>query len=316
LRREAAFPNGGIVSSVRTGSKNPSPNRKKNSQYNKSSAARRARSARSGRGFWIIAALVVVIGGAGVVAAMSHSGKTATTSEGPAPAALVKQVQNVPAATSSQVGRGTASSAPTKINATALTENGKPEVFYLGAEYCPYCATQRWPMVIALSRFGTFTGLRQTHSSSTDVFPNTQTFSFHGSTYSSPYVSFSAVETQSNKQQGDGYAPLDTPTAAQQHIFDTYDRPPYVSSESSGGIPFIDFGGKYILDGVTYDPGVLQGKSATEIASALSDPSSKISRGAVGSANVLTATICKLTDNKPANVCQAPEIQQIVATMK
>ena len=36
-----------------------------------------------------------------------------------------------------------------------------PEVLYLGAEYCPYCAAQRWTTIIALSRFGTWSGLGQ-----------------------------------------------------------------------------------------------------------------------------------------------------------
>ena len=33
---------------------------------------------------------------------------------------------------------------------------------------------------------------------------------------------------------------------------------------------------------------------------------SDISKGAIGTANVMTATICETTDNKPANVCNNP----------
>jgi hypothetical protein len=88
-----------------------------------------------------------------------------------------------------------------------LTANGKPLVVYVGAEYCPYCAAERWAAVIALSRFGTFSGLGQTHSSSTDVYPNTATLSFHGASYTSQYLQFQGVETQSNQPQGTGYAP-------------------------------------------------------------------------------------------------------------
>ena len=36
----------------------------------------------------------------------------------------------------------------------------------MGAEYCPYCAAQRWAMIVALSRFGTFSGLTTVHSAS------------------------------------------------------------------------------------------------------------------------------------------------------
>jgi hypothetical protein len=164
-------------------------------------------------------------------------------------------------------------------------------------------------MVIALSRFGTFMRLKTTHSSSTDVFPNTATFSFHNATYRSNYVSFTGVEMETNQQQGDGYKPLDKLTSAQAQIFATYDAPPYTTQ--AGGIPFVDFGGKLLVNGVSYDPKVLSGKTATDIADALSDPTSAVSKGAIGVANLFTAAICSLTHNQPASVCNAPLIAQI-----
>ena len=60
----------------------------------------------------------------------------------------------------------------------------------MGAEYCPYCAAERWALVMALSKFGTFTDLQGTTSSATDTNPSTPTFSFYGSTYTSKYLSF------------------------------------------------------------------------------------------------------------------------------
>ena len=51
---------------------------------------------------------------------------------------------------------------PASIDAPALTADGKPEVLYVGAEYCPFCAAERWPVVVALSRFGTWSGLSAT----------------------------------------------------------------------------------------------------------------------------------------------------------
>ena len=45
---------------------------------------------------------------------------------------------------------------PKKVKVeTALTEAGLPEMLYMGAEYCPFCAAERWAMVMALSKFGT-----------------------------------------------------------------------------------------------------------------------------------------------------------------
>src|SRR4029079_19324163 len=85
--------------------------------------------------------------------------------------------------------------APAPITAPALTSGGKPKVLYVGAEYCPFCAAQRWPVVVALSRFGTWSGLRQTTSASGDVYPDPSTLSFHRAAYASDYLSFTGVET-------------------------------------------------------------------------------------------------------------------------
>jgi hypothetical protein len=262
---------------------------------------------------WLIAGAVVVVIGLALVATLASKPK-ATKKDQPVTRALLANVTSVSASVFENVGSGTAIAAPKRITAPALTQNGKPEILYVGAEYCPYCATERWPMVIALSRFGTFTGLKTTHSSATDVFPNTSTFSFHGATYRSQWIAFSGVELETNQRQGDGYAPLDTLTAAQEQTFGTYDAPPYESS--SGGIPFIDFGGKFLVSGVSYDPGVLSGKTAAQIAAALADPTTAISKGAIGTANNLTAAICSLTGNQPAAVCGTPTITRIESKLR
>jgi hypothetical protein len=119
---------------------------------------------------------------------------------------------------------------------------------------------------------------------------------------------------QTNQRQGDSYAPLDKLTAEQEQIFATYDAPPFTTS--TRGIPFIDFGGKYVVSGVTYDPSVLSGKSADDIAGALADPTTPISQGAVGVANTFTAAICSLTGGQPASVCNTPVIREIATALK
>ncbi len=56
-----------------------------------------------------------------------------------------------------------------------MTLNGKsPAMLYYGAEYCPYCAAERWAMTAALARFGTWSNLQITASSHTDVDAKTQ----------------------------------------------------------------------------------------------------------------------------------------------
>ncbi len=73
-------------------------------------------------------------------------------------------------------------------------------------------------------------------------------------------------------------------------------------------IPFVDFGNKYVINGASYDAALLHGKTWQQVASALRDPASPIGKGALGTANYLTAAICKLTGGKPASVCTSPSI--------
>jgi len=191
-----------------------------------------------------------------------------------------------------------------------LGPRGKPEFFYMGAEYCPFCAAERWSVVVALSRFGTFSKLNQTTSSATDVYPNTPTFTFYQSTYTSQYIDFVAVEETTNQPDGSGgYTTLQTPTAEQQNLISKYDGPPYLSS--AGSIPFIDIGNQYVMQGANYSPDVLSGHSWQDIAHDLSNSDSPVTKGIVGSANYLTAAICLATNQQPASVCKAGPVPQI-----
>ena len=255
-----------------------------------------------------VAAVVLVVAVLIVVKLTSHPAATsstaATTSAQPASSTVASAVTGIPAAVLDKVAAGQVNTPPTTTTGkTVLTDGGKPLVVYLGAEYCPYCAAERWAMVAALSRFGTFTNLGQTHSSSTDVFPDTATLSFHGASYTSQYLAFQGVEMQSNQPQGNGYAPLDTPTAAQQQLLKIFDAPPYVSADAAGSIPFIDFANQAAVSGASYSPQLLAGKSADQVAAALSDPANPIAQAVDGTANAFTTLLCQLTNGQPGAVC-------------
>ncbi len=265
---------------------------------------------------WVVAVAVVVVAAIVIVKLANNGSSNQTASSSLASPALMAKITSLEPSLFESVGQGTASKLPQTLPAgtPALTSNGLPEIVFVGAEYCPYCATERWPMVIALSRFGTFSNLGLTTSSATDVYPSTATFAFHGSTYTSKYLVFTPIEETTNQPDGaGGYVKLDTPTAAQQALIDTYDAPPYVPASSKGSIPFIYFGGQFLITGSTYDPSVLQGKTQDEIASELSNPSSDISKGAVGAANSITAAICTMTNNQPSNVCDTAMIKALQA---
>ena len=227
---------------------------------------------------------------------------------GSALTAVVNKVTSVPASTLDAVGSGSGvTGKPTTISGTTLMENGKPEMYYMGAEYCPYCAAERWAMIVALSRFGTFTGLSTVHSAvangagTAEPDPNTPTWTFVHSTYSSPYLAFTPDEIQTNipDPSTGTYTTLQAPTAAQQALVNKYDG-------SGGAIPFIDFGNHYMISGVSYNPGILAGLSWSTIATDLSNPNSAVAKAVDGTANYITAAICKgLTNNQPASACTA-----------
>ena len=150
-------------------------------------------------------------------------------------------------------------------------------------------------MAVALSRFGTFGPLKGIHSSSTDVYPNTATLTFYKQDYSSPYLTFTPVENE-NVTHG----PLQPTTKTQQLLWQKYD-----TTQGAVGYPFIYFGGKVIMTGPLYNPGVLKGLSWSQIAGQLSNPSRTVAHSVNGAANYLTASICKITKNAPAAVCNS-----------
>ena len=197
----------------------------------------------------IVAAFIVIKLSQGSPSSSSANGRTLL------PASVSSQVTGVPAATLNKVGAGAVPAftqgrqAFTAGTGAPLTSGGKPQMLYIGAEFCPYCAATRWSMAIALSRFGTLTPLHGIHSSATDADPNTATLTFYKQRYSSPYLTFTPVENQTVSKQ-----PLQPVTKEQQSVWAKYD-----TIQGSQGYPFLYFGGRVIITGPLYNPGVLKG---------------------------------------------------------
>jgi thiol-disulfide isomerase/thioredoxin len=239
---------------------------------------------------------------------------------GPAPAgarislpAVARDVTSIPAGTLDQAGPGSLPKSPLiRAGGPALASGGQPEVLYIGAEYCPFCAAERWALVVALSRFGSFSGLRFIHSSAAEQPPvdSLPTMTFYQSRYVSKYLTFSPVETQTAS-----HAALEALSAQQQQIFSKYDAPPYVAASAQQTIPFTDFGNRFLTNGASYDASLLHGKTWQQVAAALRDPASPIGQGALGTANYLTAAICRLTADKPASVCASQAISSLAGRL-
>jgi hypothetical protein len=261
----------------------------------------------------ILAVIAVVVG---IIVGYDLRSPSTTASSGGVrgtvlPVSTSAKISGVPAATLNQIGAGSvpsyqnhsySGSPVVKISDKALTSGGKPEMLYIGAEYCPYCAAMRWSMAVALSRFGTFTTpLRGIHSSPSDVDPSTPTLTFYQAGYQSQYLTFTPVENEDGSQKQ-----LQAVTSAQQALWTKYD-----STAQGVGYPFIDFGNKAIIKAPLYDPAILKGLTWAQVAAAMQSPSSNVARAIDGTANYMTAAICTMTGNAPASVCTSSSIASL-----
>jgi hypothetical protein len=122
-------------------------------------------------------------------------------------------------------------------------------------------------------------------------------------------VDFVPREISGNTVDSSGnYVSLDHLTSDQQQILN--------QNDSAGSIPFIDVGNSYKLIGSSYQYTTLEDSTGNplswqDIASSLGNPTSPIAQQILGTANYLTAAICRVDDQAPASVCQVAAIQQI-----
>ncbi len=293
------------------------------------SAARKPSAKASGRPAglftWVAIGLVVVVVATLVIIKVtsgpSSSGNGAFVASDPT---VVAELTSVPASAFNKVGitsNVVPVTAPVKLaGAPALTGKSAtgatlPEVFYLGAEYCPFCAAERWPLIVALSRFGTWSGLGDMESStlSGEVFQGTPTFTFVKSTYTSKYLVFKSIEQFTNVYDpaASFYTKLQTPTGVEAANFQKYDTSKYIPGmqpTQDHSIPYITVGNKFLVSGSSYTPATLANQSRSSIAAGLSNTSSPVSTAVLATANYLTATFCSLTHNQPGHVCSSPGV--------
>jgi hypothetical protein len=269
---------------------------------------------------WIAGGAVVLIVGIVILIAATSSNNSTVNGTGrvPVPASVINEVTGVPTAALDSAGIGGQPANKTSSAGNAVAPipaaqqhtaplpptNGKPTFFYYGGEFCPYCATERWSLIVALSRFGHFSGLQGMSSSAGDYAPNTQTFTFYHSTYSSPYIAFTPVETEDINKN-----PLDQPNAVQTKVLQTWDP--------SFSFPFIAIGGKYIGGLPNWlDPLLLHGLSRSDIAQDLSIPGNVAGTPLNANANYITAAICNVTGGKPGSVCTSKGVLAAQAEFK
>jgi hypothetical protein len=272
----------------------------------------------------VVVIIVVLV----VVKATSGNGPTSSSHQAvrPASASLVNTVTTVPASVFDTVGADIpaefAGVKPIVITGQPpLTLNGKaPSMMYYGAEYCPFCAAERWSMVLSLSRFGTWHGLDTTASGLQDG--DYSTFTFRDATYDSKYINFVPIEACTNVVDStatgcNGYKPLQTPTKAEAAVLAKYASSQFVPGNTQGiSFPYINVDNKVLFSGSTYEPGGLTGQTQAEIASALKDPTNPVTQAIVATSNYLSAAICSATDQQPGSVCQSSGVTAAAKALK
>lgn len=219
-------------------------------------------------------------------------------SESTAPAAIVRQVTTVPTAVLTMVRGGQIATPVQQVKASGppLTIGGKPAIVFVSEESCPFCAAERWALAVALSHFGSWSRLGITRSSATDIYPSTATLSFRTARYRSAELTLRTTELADSAGR-----PLQAQTPLDAELIDHYDVPPYVNSpDQSGAVPFLDIANRYVLAGAQYDPQVLAGLSAAQIADQLGNPSSPVAKAIDGSARVIITVIDQVLHGRTA----------------
>ncbi len=228
----------------------------------------------------------------------------------PAPSSLISTISSVPASVYDAVGVSSPANpvlAPQPAGHSSTTTwlaaaNGGPPlpvVFFYGAEFAPYAAVQRWPLILALSRFGTFNQLGLMQSSATTAFADLSTFTFWKISYTSKYVILESVERYSSLDPtGVRYLNLQTPDARQAAAVASY-------GASTNTFALLDVANRWILNGASFAPGVLTGLSQGQIAGDLATPASPLTQAVVTAANEITASICAVDGDKPGAVCDS-----------
>jgi hypothetical protein len=176
---------------------------------------------------------------------------------------------------------------------------GHPLTLFLGGQFCPFCASMRWPFVKALSRFGTFSGLGQINSQQgTDGFNSIGSYDMTKATFKSDYVTLRMFEVADVKGN-----PLQQPDAETTALLNQFDP--------QGSIPFVFVGGSYVAQ-LPYSPALLQGKTFQQILDEVnSNNPGEVGHAIDAEADGITAIICKTDGAQPAEVCNQPGIQAL-----
>ena len=258
-------------------------------------------------GVLVVIVAFVMVGVLGANGSGANGGKTAPDAY-PIPADLLAQVERVPVSDlvrNAEEATAGGARPPEKLPSSAprLSSGGHPEIIFVCAEYWRLCADERWPMVMALSKFGTFSKLSRTTSSSVDKDPNTPTFSFYGVKYTSKYLTIvtDEEETSAYNSAAGEYPLLQAPTLQELRLINTWDVAPY--STEDGLLPFAYIGGRFLQVGAQYDASAISNRKFKNAVAIMTSGKSSVSKDAEAAAGYLIGDLCALTQRQSVPVC-------------
>ena len=190
-----------------------------------------------------------------------------------------------------------------KVSNEPLAVDNKAYFLYVGGQFCPFCAAERWSIVKALSNFGTWSGLGPDTSADEEAgFSKIPTYSLVNASYTSDYISFGHKETADRNGKP---IPGQELTDFEKKWFNQYDP--------TGGVPFLFLNGQYVQLSSGFSPSLLSGKTYEQVkADVDSDVDNPYVAAINKEADIITAYLCKATGNKPESVCAKAEIAALV----
>lgn len=185
-----------------------------------------------------------------------------------------------------------------QVSKETMKRSGKLLVFFMGAEYCPYCAAERWAIVRALSKYGQWNGLKQTMSAARDEpFLNLPTYDFTGATYTSQHIEFISKEIKDRD-----FKPLQKLLKTEEKIVRKYN--------SEKKIPFLIIAGRFMQVEPGFSPKIFIGHTFRQTETELKKIESDIRKTIDDEANIISALLC--ISGLPAELCKESGVAELV----
>jgi thiol-disulfide isomerase/thioredoxin len=186
-----------------------------------------------------------------------------------------------------------------EVSKDTVRRGGKLTLFFMGAEYCPYCAAERWAIVRSLQKFGQWEGLKQTISAARDQpFLNLPTYDFTKATYNSPHIEFVAREIKDRE-----FKSLQKLLKTEEKTVRKYDP--------KMDIPFLLVGGRFMQIGSGFPPKIFIGHTFRQTETELKKTESEIRKTIDEEANVISALLC--LSGLPPELCKETGTAELVA---